>query len=76
MERFSEQVGMLIDVARVVGDTPTVETEEVRLNDLLKCIVNDCTAEAAGNVGRNAIRCSPAGPQWKSICTGSAEASR
>ena len=45
IERLSELVGTLIDMARVEGEPGTVEMEEVCLNDLLLSIVEDCNVE-------------------------------
>ena len=45
IERLSELVGTLIDMARVEGEPGTVEMEEFCLNDLLLSIVEDCNVE-------------------------------
>ena len=47
IERLSELVGSLIDMARVEGDPSAVEMEDVCLNDLLQDIAADCAVEAA-----------------------------
>jgi signal transduction histidine kinase len=47
IERLSELVSTLIDMARVEGEAGTVEMEEVDLNDLLLSIAEDCDVEAA-----------------------------
>ena len=46
IERLSELVGTLIDMARAEGEPGTVEMEEVCLNDLLLSIAEDCEVEA------------------------------
>jgi signal transduction histidine kinase len=47
IERLSELVGTLLDMARLEGDPATVEMEEVCLNELLQGIGDDCAVEAA-----------------------------
>lgn len=46
IERLSELVGTLIDMARMEGDPATVEMEDVALNDLLQNLADDCAVEA------------------------------
>lgn len=47
IERLSELVGTLIDMARAEGEAGAVEMEDVVLNDLLLSIAEDCDVEAA-----------------------------
>ncbi len=46
IERLSELVGTLIDMARMEGDPATVEMEDIALNDLLQNLVDDCAVES------------------------------
>lgn len=46
IERLSELVGTLIDMARMEGDPATVDMEDVYLNDLLQNLADDCVVEA------------------------------
>lgn len=46
IERLSELVGTLIDMARMEGDPATVDMDEVSLNDLLQNLADDCAVEA------------------------------
>lgn len=47
IERLSELVGSLIDMARAEGDPATFETEQVCLHELLQDIVDGCAVEAS-----------------------------
>jgi two-component system sensor histidine kinase CpxA len=47
LERLSELVGTLIEMARVEGEPGTVELEDVRLDELLRGVADDCVVEAA-----------------------------
>jgi len=47
IERLSELVATLLDMARAEGEAGTVEMGEVDLNDLLMSIAEDCDVEAA-----------------------------
>lgn len=46
IERLSELVGTLIDMARMEGDPAAVEMEDLDLNDLLRNLADDCAVEA------------------------------
>jgi len=52
IERLSELVGTLIDMARMEGDPATVDMEDVSLNDLLKNLTEDCAIEAEAHLCR------------------------
>ena len=52
IERLSELVGTLIDMARMEGDPATVDMEDVSLNDLLKNLTDDCAIEAEAHLCR------------------------
>jgi len=47
IDRLSELVGALIDMARAEGEPGSVEMEDVRIGDLLRSIADDCAVEAA-----------------------------
>jgi signal transduction histidine kinase len=52
IERLSELVGTLIEMARMEGDPATVDMEDVSLNDLLKNLTDDCAIEAEAHLCR------------------------
>lgn len=46
IERLSELVGTLIDMARAEGEPGSVEMEDVRIGELLQSVSDDCAVEA------------------------------
>jgi len=47
IERLSELIGTLIEMARAEGEPGTIEMSELSLNELLNGICEDCTLEAS-----------------------------